>query len=86
MNGIDSAIGARLTVAPDVAHLPSPRIGFVGSISEWIDLELIDTTGLRGPAPKMRAMKKAKESLPHVAYFNISETIVETNQSPGSPP
>lgn len=24
-----------------IAHLPHPRIGFVGSISEWVDLELV---------------------------------------------
>lgn len=36
-------------IAEDIAKLPCPRLGFVGAIKEWIDLELLEQTALSFP-------------------------------------
>ncbi|MEX2457749.1 MAG: glycosyltransferase [Actinomycetota bacterium] len=36
-------------VAPEVDALPRPRVGFVGSISEWVDLDLIEALARARP-------------------------------------
>jgi glycosyltransferase involved in cell wall biosynthesis len=41
-HGVSAGHDRDLPVPPPVATLPRPRIGFVGSISEWVDLELLD--------------------------------------------
>lgn len=41
-HGARSLNGAHYPLLAEVAKLPHPRIGFVGSISEWIDLDLVN--------------------------------------------
>jgi glycosyltransferase involved in cell wall biosynthesis len=36
--------------APELEHLPSPRVGFVGGLSEWVDLPLVADLARRRPA------------------------------------
>jgi glycosyltransferase involved in cell wall biosynthesis len=41
-HGARSAHGLDPPVPREVAGLPRPRVGFVGSISEWIDIDLLE--------------------------------------------
>lgn len=36
-----SAFENRLKVPPDIQNIPKPRIGFVGVIAEWVDIDLL---------------------------------------------
>jgi glycosyltransferase involved in cell wall biosynthesis len=83
-NGVDAShfSKARLpetAIAADVAAIPAPRVGFVGGISDWIDLELIGKTAralpnvhfvLVGPL-KPTVATHGTESLPNVHYLGI---------------
>jgi len=41
-HGAQPAHGAEHAPLPEIAGLPHPRVGFVGSITEWIDLDLVN--------------------------------------------
>ena len=41
-HGVKPAGLAVCPLMPEVARLPHPRVGFVGSISDWIDLDLVN--------------------------------------------
>ncbi|HET7504226.1 MAG TPA: glycosyltransferase [Kofleriaceae bacterium] len=54
-HGVDHALFARaldpaLAVPPDLAALPAPRIGFYGTLRDWVDLELIAEMARARPA------------------------------------
>jgi len=54
-HGVDHALFARALdaateVPADLAALPGPRIGFYGTIQDWVDLELIAELARRRPA------------------------------------
>jgi glycosyltransferase involved in cell wall biosynthesis len=53
-HGVDHAVFARAldeatTIPADLAALPGPRIGFYGTIQDWVDLELIAHMARRHP-------------------------------------
>jgi glycosyltransferase involved in cell wall biosynthesis len=41
-HGIDRGHGSPGPLPPEVTAMPRPRVGFVGSLSQWIDVELLD--------------------------------------------
>jgi glycosyltransferase involved in cell wall biosynthesis len=54
-HGVDHAVFARAlddatAIPADLAALPGPRIGFYGTIQDWVDLELIALMARRHPA------------------------------------
>jgi len=49
VNHFKQAINPELPVPEDIADLPSPVLGFVGRIKEWIDLELIKKVAQKRP-------------------------------------
>ena len=54
MHGVDRALFAQAldpatTVPADLARLPTPVLGFYGSIADWVDLELIGGIARRRP-------------------------------------
>ena len=69
-NGVDSAFHEACAAAepdPGVVALPSPRIGFVGALGPWVDLEVVRTLAAAFPAGSVILVGPTSGPLPALA-------------------
>ncbi|MDR0966644.1 MAG: glycosyltransferase, partial [Myxococcales bacterium] len=60
------ALSPELDIAPELARLPGPKLGFFGLIEDWIDAELLEAVARAFPGGSLVLLGREKASFPRL--------------------